>query len=180
MARQATRLRAQCPLPGTRLSFACAVGAAATVAPYLSTDSRGRSPEPLCDLPHRLTGRTATGEEWIISFPVRFNDINDLARPGLKMPVLGPMSYDFGLGDEGSPPADRRQDRARDGCAVGGSIGTRLAARLVITRAEELGAASSGHSRRTGRRTSSTWSRDMAIAAERFRTQGCSSHPISH
>src|SRR5262245_9468452 len=60
MARQATRLRAQCPLPGSRLSFACAVGAAATVTPYLSTDSRGRSPEPLCDLPHRLTGRNTT------------------------------------------------------------------------------------------------------------------------
>jgi hypothetical protein len=31
------------------------------------------------------------------------------------MPVLGPISYDFGLGDEGSPPADRRPDHARGG-----------------------------------------------------------------
>src|SRR5262245_1933706 len=72
MARQATRLRAQCPLPGTRLSFACAVGAAATVAPYLSTDSRGRSPEPLCDLPHRLTGRNTTRNLFAFIAPQRY------------------------------------------------------------------------------------------------------------
>ena len=72
MARQATRLRAQCPLPGTRLSFACAVGAAATVTPYLSTDSRGRSPEPLCDLPHRLTGRNTTRNLFALIAPQRY------------------------------------------------------------------------------------------------------------
>src|SRR5262249_121206 len=72
MARQATRLRAQCPLPGTRLSFACAVGAAATVAPYLSTDSRGRSPEPLCDLPHRLTGRNTMRNLFAFIAPQRY------------------------------------------------------------------------------------------------------------
>jgi hypothetical protein len=72
MARQATRLRAQGPLPGTRLSFACAVGAAATVTPYLSTDSRGRSPEPLCDLPHRLTGRNTTRNLFALLAPQRY------------------------------------------------------------------------------------------------------------
>ena len=56
MARKATRLWAQRPLPGTRLSLACAVGAAAAVTPYLSADRRGQSPEALCDVPHRSTG----------------------------------------------------------------------------------------------------------------------------
>ena len=40
------------------------------------------------------------------------------------------------------------------------------------------GAASSGHSRRTGRRTSSTCTRNTATAACCSRPQGCSSHPI--
>src|SRR6266705_3023099 len=35
MARQATRLRAQRPLPGAPISLACAVGSAAAVTPYL-------------------------------------------------------------------------------------------------------------------------------------------------
>src|SRR5688572_18524487 len=60
MARQATRLWAQRPLPGMRLSLVCTVGAAAAVTPYLSTDRRGRSPEALCDVPHRPTGGDAT------------------------------------------------------------------------------------------------------------------------
>jgi hypothetical protein len=50
------------------------------------------------------------------------------------MPVLGPMSYDLGLGDEGSPPG---RTRTRRGNPTGGSIRTRLAPRLVITRAVE-------------------------------------------
>src|SRR5262245_20942755 len=45
---------------------------------------------------------------------------SQLAQMSLKMPVLGPKSYDFGLGDEGSillstaaPPSNRRPDHAR-------------------------------------------------------------------
>jgi hypothetical protein len=90
-------------------------------------------------LPHQATGLRATGEEWVISFTVSFNDINDLARPKSENAILGPMSYNFGLGDEGSicsataaPPANRRPDHARGGCATGGSI---HAPRVVITRA---------------------------------------------
>jgi hypothetical protein len=58
MARQATRLRAQRPLPGARISLGCAVGTAAAVTPYLSTDTRGRTPDP----PYRPTDGNATRE----------------------------------------------------------------------------------------------------------------------
>src|SRR5215475_45261 len=60
MARQATRLRAQRPLPGAPISLACAVGAAAAVTPDLSTYGRGRSSEILCDPSYRSTSGNAT------------------------------------------------------------------------------------------------------------------------
>src|SRR5271166_756653 len=72
MARQATRLRAQRPLPGARISLACAVGAAAAITPYLSTDSRGRSPEPLCDPPYRPAGGNATRDLFALLEPQRY------------------------------------------------------------------------------------------------------------
>src|SRR6516162_3231604 len=46
MARQATRLWAQCPPPGALISLAGAVGAAAVVTPDLSADSRGDRSRP--------------------------------------------------------------------------------------------------------------------------------------
>src|SRR6185369_8991195 len=69
MTRQATRLRTQRPLPGTHLSLACAVGAAAAVTPYLSAYSRWRSSEALCNLPHRLTGGNATRDLFALVEP---------------------------------------------------------------------------------------------------------------
>ena len=72
MARQATRLRAQRPLPGARISLACAVGAAAAITPYLSTYSRGRSPEPLCDPPYRPAGGNATRDLFALLKPQRY------------------------------------------------------------------------------------------------------------
>src|SRR5215469_1941492 len=72
MARQATRLRAQRPLPGARISLACAVGTAAAVTPDLSTDSRGRSLETLCDPPHRPTGGNATRDLFALLKPQRY------------------------------------------------------------------------------------------------------------
>src|SRR6266849_2473657 len=60
MARQATRLRAQRPLPCARISLAGAVSAAASITLDLSTYSRGRSSEALGDPPYRLTGGNAT------------------------------------------------------------------------------------------------------------------------
>src|SRR4029453_3063715 len=72
MVRQATRLRAQRPLPGARISLACAVSAAAAVAPYLSTYSRGRSSEVLCDQPYRPTGGNATRDFFALLKPQRY------------------------------------------------------------------------------------------------------------
>src|SRR5271167_4986821 len=72
MARQATRLRAQRPLPGAPISLACAVGAAAAITLDLSTDSRGRSPEALCDLPYRPTGGNATRDLFALLKPQRY------------------------------------------------------------------------------------------------------------
>src|ERR1051326_6511809 len=71
MARQATGLRAQCMLPGAPISLAGAVSAAAAVTPYLSTDSRGRSSEVLCDPPHRSTGGNATRDLFTLLKPQR-------------------------------------------------------------------------------------------------------------
>src|SRR6266568_3933527 len=72
MARQATRLRAQRPLPGAPISLACAVGSAAAVTPYLSTDSRARSPQALCDPPYRPTGGNATRDLFALLKPQRY------------------------------------------------------------------------------------------------------------
>src|SRR5713101_2901836 len=72
MARQATRLRAQRPLPGAPISLACAVGSAAAVTPYLSTYSRGRSSEALGDPPYRLTGGNATRNLFAFLKPQRY------------------------------------------------------------------------------------------------------------
>src|SRR6266700_1446723 len=72
MARQATRLRAQRPLPGAPISLACAVGSVAAVTPYLSTDSRGRSPKALCDPPYRPTGGNATRDLFALLKPQRY------------------------------------------------------------------------------------------------------------
>src|SRR5271165_2660739 len=72
MARQATRLRAQRPLPGAPISFACAVSAAAAITLYLSTYSRGRSPETLCDPPYRPTGGNATRDLFALLKPQRY------------------------------------------------------------------------------------------------------------
>src|SRR5665213_503848 len=71
MAREATRLRAQHPLPGARISLACAVSAAAAVTSYLSTYRRGRSPESLCDPPYRLTGGIAARDLFALFKPQR-------------------------------------------------------------------------------------------------------------
>jgi hypothetical protein len=70
--RQATRLRAQGSLPGARISLACAVGAAAAVAPYLPTYNRGRSSEALCDPPYRATGGHATRDLFALLKPRRY------------------------------------------------------------------------------------------------------------
>src|SRR5271169_2599494 len=72
MARQATRLRAQRPLPGAPISLACAVGAAAAITLDLSTDSRGRSPQALCDPPYRPTGGNATRDLFALLKPQRY------------------------------------------------------------------------------------------------------------
>src|SRR5690242_6917579 len=72
MARQATRHRAQRPLPGAHISLACTVGTAAAVTPYLSTHSRGRSPETLCDPPYRPTGGNATRDLFALLKPQRY------------------------------------------------------------------------------------------------------------
>src|SRR5581483_7545806 len=68
MTRQATRLRAQCPLPGARISLACAVGTAA-ITPYLSTYRRGRSAKALCDPPYRPTSGNATRDLFALLKP---------------------------------------------------------------------------------------------------------------
>ena len=54
------------------VSASLARSAAATVTPYLSTDSRGRSPEPLRHLPHRLTGRNTTRNLFALIAPQRY------------------------------------------------------------------------------------------------------------
>src|SRR5271169_4884426 len=72
MACQATRLRAQRPLPGARISLACAVGLAAAVTPYLSTYSRGRSSEALCNPPYRPTGGNTTRDLFALLKPQRY------------------------------------------------------------------------------------------------------------
>src|SRR5215469_12652412 len=71
MARQATRLWAQCPPPGALISLAGAVGAAAAVTPDLSADSRGRSFEALCDPPYRPTGGNASRNLFALLKPQR-------------------------------------------------------------------------------------------------------------
>src|SRR6516165_9325972 len=71
MARQATRLWAQCPPPGVLISLAGAVGAAAAVTPDLSADSRGRSFEALCDPPYRPTGGNASRNLFALLKPQR-------------------------------------------------------------------------------------------------------------
>src|SRR6516165_1936808 len=71
MARQATRLWAQCPPPGVLISLAGAVGAAAAVTPDLSADSRGRSFEALCDPPYRPTGGNAPRNLFALLKPQR-------------------------------------------------------------------------------------------------------------
>src|SRR6516164_4811188 len=72
MARQATRLWAQCPPPGALISLAGAVGAAAAVTPDLSADSRGRSFEALCDPPYRPTGGNASRNFFALLKPQRY------------------------------------------------------------------------------------------------------------
>src|SRR6266705_2046802 len=72
MARQATRLRAQRPLPGAPTSLACAVGSPAAVTPHISPDSRRRSPEALCDPPYRPTGGNATRDLFALLKPQRY------------------------------------------------------------------------------------------------------------
>src|SRR5664279_4562996 len=72
MARQATRLRAQRPLPGERISLACAVSAAAAVTPYLSTYRRGRSLEALCNPPYRPAGGNTTRDLFALLKPQRY------------------------------------------------------------------------------------------------------------
>src|ERR1051325_10727300 len=72
MSRQATRLWAQCPPPGALISLAGAVGAAAAVTPDLSTYSRGRSSEALCDPPQRPTGGNATRNLFALFKPQRY------------------------------------------------------------------------------------------------------------
>src|SRR5271169_4012878 len=72
MACQATRLRAQPPLPGARIGLACAVGPAAAVTPYLSTYRRGRSSEALCDPPYRPTGGNAPRNLFALLKPQRY------------------------------------------------------------------------------------------------------------
>src|ERR1700687_2045137 len=74
MACQATRLRAQPPLPGARISLACAVGAAAAITPYLSTYRRGRSSEALCDPPYRPAGGNATRDLFALLKPQRYQN----------------------------------------------------------------------------------------------------------
>ena len=69
MTRQATRLRTQPPVPGARISLACAVGAAAAIARYLSTYRRGRSAKALCDPPYRPTGSNATRDLFALLKP---------------------------------------------------------------------------------------------------------------
>src|SRR6516162_6406016 len=71
MARQATRLWAQCPPPGALISLAGAVGAAAAVTSDLSADSRGRSFEALCDPPYRPTGGNAPRNLFALLKPQR-------------------------------------------------------------------------------------------------------------
>src|SRR3974377_89702 len=71
MERQATGLRAQRPLPGAPISLAGAVGSAAAITPDLSMDSRGRSPEALCDPPYRPTGGNATRDLFALLKPQR-------------------------------------------------------------------------------------------------------------
>src|SRR6516165_2617289 len=72
MARQATRLWAQCPPPGVLISLAGAVGAAAAVTPDLSADSRGRSFEALCYPPYRPTGGNASRNLFALLKPQRY------------------------------------------------------------------------------------------------------------
>src|SRR6185312_3082555 len=60
MARQATGLRAQRPLPGPPVGPTGAVSAAAAVPLYLPTDRRWRPCKALCDLPYRPTSGNAT------------------------------------------------------------------------------------------------------------------------
>jgi len=72
MARQATRLRAQRPLPCAHISLACAVGAAAAITLDLSTYSRGRSSEALGDPPYRPTDDNATRNLFAFLKPQRY------------------------------------------------------------------------------------------------------------
>src|SRR6516164_6233278 len=72
MARQATRLWAQCPPPGALISLAGAVGAAAAVTPDLSADSSGRSFEALCYPPYRPTGGNASRNLFALLKPQRY------------------------------------------------------------------------------------------------------------
>src|SRR6516164_4865822 len=69
MARQATRLWAQCPPPRALISLAGAVGAAAAVTPDLSADRR--SFEALCDPPYRPTGGNAARNLFALLKPQR-------------------------------------------------------------------------------------------------------------
>src|SRR6516225_9574989 len=69
MARQATRLWAQCPPPRALISLAGAVGAAAAVTPDLSADRR--SFEALCDPPYRPTGGNAPRNLFALLKPQR-------------------------------------------------------------------------------------------------------------
>src|SRR3990167_1781394 len=55
MARQATRLRTQRPIPSIRISLAGAVCATSSVPPDLPTYRRGRAPEPRRDPAYRST-----------------------------------------------------------------------------------------------------------------------------
>src|SRR5262249_6767916 len=72
MARQATRLWAQCPPPGALISLAGAVGAGAAVTPVLRLDSGGRSFEALRDPPYRPTGGNASRNLFALLKPQRY------------------------------------------------------------------------------------------------------------
>ena len=71
MARQATGLLAQRPLPSSPVGPTGAVGAAAAVTSYLPTDRRRRPCKALCDLPYRLTRRNATRDLLALRKPQR-------------------------------------------------------------------------------------------------------------
>src|SRR5262249_4536932 len=72
MARQATRLWAQCPPPGALISLAGAVGAAAAVTPDLSADSGGHSFGALGTPPYRPTGGNAARNLFALLKPQRY------------------------------------------------------------------------------------------------------------